>query len=74
MVTDRIKLEGSKESVARCLTTILGLSRYRALMLALDDEQARYLLGPDFDEVVAKLGALLSKTSLPIALGRCEDR
>jgi hypothetical protein len=70
MVTDRIKLEGSKESVARCLTTILGLSRYRALMLALDDEQARYLSGPDFDEVVSRLGALLSKTSLPIALGQ----
>ena len=68
--TDRIKLEGSKESVARCLTTILGLSRYRALMLALDDEQARYLLGPNFDEVVSRLGALLSKTNLPIALGQ----
>lgn len=68
--TDLIKLEGSKESVARCLTTILGLSRYRGLMSALDDEQARYLLGPDFDEVVTKLGALLSKTKLPIALGQ----
>ncbi|WP_316191041.1 argonaute/piwi family protein [Bradyrhizobium sp. SZCCHNS2096] len=67
--TDSIKLEGSKESVARCLTTILGLNRYRALMSALDDEQASYLLGPDFDEVVSKLGALLSKTKLPIALG-----
>ncbi len=39
-------------------------------MSALDDQQARYLLGPDFDEVVTKLGALLSKTKLPIALGQ----
>jgi len=68
--TDLIKLEGSKESVTRCLTTILGLSQYRGLMSALDDQQARYLLGPDFDEVVTKLGALLSKTKLPIALGQ----
>lgn len=68
--TDQIKLEGSKESVARCLTTILGLSRYRALMSALDDQQAGYLLGPDFDGVVTKLGALLAKTKLPIALGQ----
>jgi hypothetical protein len=68
--TDGVKLEGSKESVARCLTTILGQGRYRALMSALDDQQAGYLLGPDFDEVVSKLGALLSKTKLPIALGQ----
>ena len=68
--TDQVKLEGSKESVARCLTAILGQSRYRALMSALDDQQAGYLLGPDFDEVVSKLGALLSKTNLPIALGQ----
>ena len=52
------------------MTAILGLSRYRALMSALDDEQARYLLGPDLDEVVSKLGALLSRTKLPIALGQ----
>ncbi|MDF0492253.1 argonaute/piwi family protein [Bradyrhizobium yuanmingense] len=67
--TERVKLEGSKESVTRCLATILGPSRYRSLMLALDDEQAGYLLGPDFDRVVEKLGTLLTKTKLPIALG-----
>ncbi|MCP3385990.1 Piwi domain-containing protein [Bradyrhizobium sp. CCGUVB4N] len=67
--TDRIKLEGSKESVARCLTTLLGLARYQALMRALDDEQANYLVGPDFDAVVTKLGTHLAKTKLPIALG-----
>ncbi|MCP1830713.1 hypothetical protein J2R76_007413 [Bradyrhizobium sp. USDA 4532] len=68
--TDHVKVEGSKESIARCLATILGPSRYRSLMLALDDEQAGYLLGPDFDEVVEKLGTLLTKTKLPIALGQ----
>ncbi len=68
--TEQVKLEGSKESVTRCLATILGPSRYRSLMLALDDEQAGYLLGPDFDEVVEKLGTLLAKTKLPIALGQ----
>ncbi len=68
--TDSVKLEGSKESVARCLTTILGPGQYRGLMSALDDEQAAYFLGPDFDDVVSRLGALLAKTPLPIALGQ----
>jgi len=39
-------------------------------MQALDDQQARYLVGPDFDGVVGKLGAHLAKTKLPIAIGQ----
>lgn len=69
IATEQVKLEGSKEGVARCLTTILGPGQYRSLMAAVDDEQARYLLGPEFDDVVAKLGTLLARTKLPLALG-----
>jgi hypothetical protein len=66
---DTIKLEGSRENVARCLTGLLGAARYKALMNALDDEQAVYRLGPDFDGVVRKMGVHLAKTPLPIAQG-----
>lgn len=66
---DEIKLEGSKENVARCLTALLGPARYKALMNALDNEQAVYRLGPEFDGVVGKMGAHLAKTPLPIAQG-----
>jgi hypothetical protein len=67
--TDAVKLEGSKENVARCLTTLLGPSRYKSLMNALDDEQAAYRLGPDFDGVVGKMGTHLAKTPLAVAQG-----
>jgi hypothetical protein len=66
---DEIKLEGSKENIARCMTGLLGVSRYKTLLSALDDEQAAYLLGPDFDDVVTKMGAHLAKTPLPLAQG-----
>jgi hypothetical protein len=66
---DSLKLEASKENFARCLTTLLGPTRYKALLNALDDEQTVYTLGPDFDAVVTKMGAHLAKTRLPIADG-----
>jgi Piwi domain len=66
---DEIKLEGSKENVARCLTGLLGPSRYKALMNALDNEQSVYRLGPDFDGVVNRMGTHLAKTPLPVAQG-----
>src|SRR5262249_34403060 len=66
---DSIKVEGSRENVARCLTGLLGTGRYKALMNALDDEQAAYLLGPAFDQVVDKMGAHLARTPLSIAQG-----
>ena len=69
VAVDSIKLEGSRENVARCLTGLLGASRYKALMNALDDEQAAYRLGPDFDGVVGKMGTHIAKTPLPIAQG-----
>ena len=64
-----VKLEGSRENFARCLSGLLGNSRYKSLMNALDDEQAAYRLGPDFDGIVTKMGAHLAKTPLPVALG-----
>jgi hypothetical protein len=66
---DSIKLEGSKENVARCLTELLGPARYKALMNALDDEQTAYRLGPNFDGIVDKMGTHLAKTPLSIAQG-----
>ena len=66
---DAIKLEGSKENVARCLTSLLGPARYKSLMTRLDDEQAAYRLGPEFDGIVGKMGTHLAKTPLPIAQG-----
>jgi len=62
-----IKLEGSKENFAKCLTTLLGGTHYKALTESLDDAQANYLLGPHFDPIVEKMGALLAKTPLQLA-------
>jgi hypothetical protein len=66
---ETIKLEASKENFARCLTSLLGGARYKALTNALDDAQADYLLGPAYDEIVDKMGAHLAKTPLQIAQG-----
>jgi hypothetical protein len=64
-----LKLEASKENFSRSLTALLGGSQYRALSHALDDAQANYLLGPQFDQIVDRMGAHLAKTSLQLAQG-----
>jgi hypothetical protein len=69
VAADSVKLEGSRENVARCLTGLLGTTRYKALTNALDDEQAAYLRGPDFDAVVERMGSHLARTPLRIAQG-----
>jgi hypothetical protein len=63
-----VKLEGSKENFAKCLNTLLR-SRHRALMDALDDQEADYRLGPEFDQTVATMGTLLAKSSIELAQG-----
>lgn len=50
-----VKLEGSKENFARCLTGLLG-ARYKRLITALDEEETVYRLGPEFDDIVETMG------------------
>ncbi|WP_439601872.1 argonaute/piwi family protein [Devosia sp.] len=61
-----IKLEGSKENFTRCLTKLLGYG-YKKLMVALDDQEAVYRVGPRFDEAVRRMGEFLAKK--PMFLG-----
>ncbi len=61
-----VQLEGSLESFSRCLRTLLG-DRYTDLHNAIDDVEAKFRLGPDFDKVVERMGTFLRGKS-PIAL------
>lgn len=61
-----VQLEGSLESFTRCLRTLLG-ERYTRLREAIDDIEAKFRLGPDFDKVVERMGEFLRKKS-PIVL------
>jgi hypothetical protein len=61
-----VQLEGSLENFSRCLRTLLG-DRYAALHNAIDDVEARFRLGPDFDKIVDRMGAFLRRKS-PISL------
>jgi hypothetical protein len=66
--TNECMLEGSKENFSRCLKSLLG-TRYKALMDALEDEEAKFRLGPAFDSAVSKMGEFLSKKSVPLGIG-----
>ena len=63
-----IKLEGSRENFSRCVN---GLLRNRAYSFnaAIDDAQAAYQLGPDFDAKVERVGKYLARKPIPLALG-----
>lgn len=63
-----IKLEGSIENFSRCIT---GLLRNRAIAfkVAMDNAQAAYQLGPDFDAKVDMVGRYLARKPIPLALG-----
>ena len=63
-----VKLEGSKENFARCLTGLLG-ARYKRLITALDEEETVYRLGPEFDDIVETMGRQLRKYPINIAQG-----
>jgi hypothetical protein len=63
---DSVKLEGSIENFSRCLNALLR-HRYKSLMDALDDEEAAYRLGPDFDDVIATMGNFLRKSTITLA-------
>lgn len=69
MPATELKLEGSTENMARSLTALLGVARYRAFRNALDDQEAEYRLGPEFDKIVEQTGSHLMKTVLPLADG-----
>lgn len=64
---NEIKLEGSKENFFHCLTMMLGYN-YKKLMNALDDQEASYRTGPNFDKALEKMGEFLSRQ--PILLGQ----
>lgn len=63
-----LKLEGSRETFARCLTKLLG-KRYRDLTTKLDDETGQLLNGPGLDSLLDRMRDVLVKAS-PITL--CE--
>ncbi len=65
--TGELKLEGSKENFSRCLTSLLGPFQYRKLHSAIDDEEARFRIGPSFDRVVEQMGEFLRKKPIRIA-------
>lgn len=64
--TNQVWLEGSKASFARCLRQLLG-SRYDAFETARWQHEGKFLLGPDLDRVLDKMGQFLTKAS-PITL------
>lgn len=64
----QVQLEGSLEGFARCLKTLLG-KRYENLRRAIDDVEAGFRVGPEFDSIVTKMGEFLRKKS-PIGLGQ----
>ncbi len=61
-----VQLEGSLESFSRCLRTVLG-DRYTSLHNAIDNMEAKFRLGPNFDKVIERMGTFLRRKS-PIAL------
>lgn len=61
-----VQLEGSLESFTRCLRTLLG-NRYPRLRSAIEDAEAKFRLGPEFDKVVDQMGDFLRKKS-PVSL------
>jgi hypothetical protein len=68
-----VQLEGSLESFTRCLGTLLG-QRYTRLRDAIDDVEAKFRLGPDFDKVVERMGEFLRKKSPIVLAPGCEAR
>ncbi|MBB3562064.1 hypothetical protein FHX06_003395 [Rhizobium sp. BK512] len=65
--TADIKLEGSKENFSKCLSAMLGTYQYRKLLGAIDDEEARFRLGPELDKVIEQMGTFLQRKPIPIA-------
>jgi hypothetical protein len=61
-----VRLEGSLESFSRCLHTLFG-SRYKSLHEAIDDAEANFRRGPDFNSIVERMGEFLRRKS-PVAL------
>lgn len=64
-----LKLEGSKENFVHSLTALLGSKGYRGLSDALDGLEASYRKGPEFDDVVEKMGSFLSRNPIVLAQG-----
>jgi len=65
--TAELKLEGSKENFSRCLSALLGSYQYRKLLGAIDDEEAKFRLGPELDKIIEQMGTFLQRKPIPIA-------
>jgi hypothetical protein len=63
-----LQLEGSPETFARCLRAMLG-PRYDDFRGAVDDIEASFRVGPEFDAVVMKMGDFLRRKS-PVGLAQ----
>jgi hypothetical protein len=66
-VTD-VRLEGNLENFSRCLNTLSG-RRYNDLREAIDDAEANFRRGPDFNAIVERMGKFLRQKS-PITLAQ----
>lgn len=64
-----VKLEGSKENFVSCLTALLGFKGYKRLSEAIDELEASFRKGPEFDAIVEKMGGVLSKNPIELAQG-----
>ncbi|MGH6895846.1 MAG: argonaute/piwi family protein [Geminicoccaceae bacterium] len=63
-----VRLEGSLENFSRCLKVLLG-SGYGALRDGIEDVEANFRIGPEFDAVVERMGEFLRRKS-PVALAQ----
>ena len=68
MKLSEVKLEGSKENFSNCLNGLLK-ARIKAFDDALEDAEARYRLGPQFDTRVEEVGKHLAKKPIEIGEG-----
>ncbi|MGO9232639.1 MAG: hypothetical protein ACLP4V_00545 [Methylocella sp.] len=62
-----LRLEGSLKTFAHCLKALLG-NRYTSLHNAIDDVEATFRVGPEFDAFVCQMGEFLQRKS-PISIG-----
>ena len=67
IVLNDAKLEGSKANFACCLRGLLR-NGARSFNTALDQAQAAYQLGPDFDSKVDEVGKYLAHKPIPLTL------
>ncbi len=63
---NQVWLEGGRASFARCLRHLLG-GRYESFETGREQQEAKFLTGPDLDKILDRMGEFLTKAS-PIRL------